>query len=93
MPIGVTEAQAVGRSGGHPNWHHLPMKIPDQMFPSRRMSECADEIHTLICSNGTPRRGPGIRCDGRQVFDVGLNSKPQVLMTLERIKPTQAPSF
>ena len=35
----------------------------------------------------------GIRCDGRQVFDVGLNGKSQVLMTLGKIKPTQAPSF
>ena len=93
MPIGVTVAQAVGRSKGHPNWHHLVMKLPDSMYPSDDLPECANEIHTLICPNGTPRRGPGIRWDDRQVFDVGLNGKPRVLMALEMIKPTQATSF
>ncbi len=73
MPIGVIVAQAVGRSGGHPNWHHLAIKLSDQMYPSGGMSKCADEIDTLICPHGAPRRELGIRCDGGQVFDVGLN--------------------
>ncbi len=91
MPIGVTVAQGVGRCGGHPNWHHFAIKLPDQMYPSGGMSKCADEIQTPICLHGAPRREQGIRCDGRQVLDDGLNTMSYVLMALETIMPTLAP--